>query len=356
MGLRKLEYTKLQINSAGRILTNEKSSAEEKNSALDALDNWRAVHYYPLHIFQMRLKNRAKIVDPNAIIAQRLKRVPSIIYKLKRSYHGHKPSMKLYQMQDIAGCRAVLADISKAKRLCDEYYLKGDLKHKRIGFKDYITAPKSDGYRSLHLVYEYKSDKPGKREFNGLRVEVQIRSKLQHLWATAVETAGFFTRQAIKSSEGSPDWNGFFKLVSSAFAKIEKSPVIADTPLDEKELFSEIKKKELELSVISKMTAWTSGMQFFNKEIKGKSKKVKFFLLELDILGNKLNISSYTKAQEEKAINDYAAIEKRHSGQKDYDMVLVGVDAANDLQKAYPNYFVDTTEFIGYLRKIIDKS
>ena len=58
------------------------------------------------------------------------------------------------------------------------------------------------------------------QEFNGLRVEVQIRSKLQHFWATAIETVDFFTRQAIKSSEGHPDWVDFFKLVSSAFAKM----------------------------------------------------------------------------------------------------------------------------------------
>ena len=234
--------------------------------------------------------------------------------------------------------------------------MKGDLKHKRVGFKDYITTPKSDGYRSIHIVYEYKSDK-GKQEFNGLRIEVQIRSKLQHIWATAIETVDFFTRQAIKSSEGHPDWVNFFKLVSSAFAKMENCPCILGTPEDEKELYSRINQKEKELNVISKMNGWTSAMRFFKEEIKSKSKKkVQFFLLELDILGEKLNITSYTKEEEQKAISNYSALEKRHSGQKDYDVVLVGVDTANDLQKAYPNYFVDTTEFIHHIHKIINKN
>lgn len=349
----KQKYTKFEINNAGNILTNDKSSEEEKNRALEILDNWRATHSYPMHIFQMRLKNKSQKVDENSLIAQRLKRVPAIIYKLKRSYNGRKPSMKLYQIQDIGGCRAVLSNISQARKLCEDYYLKGDLKHKRIGFKDYITNPKTDGYRSIHLVYEYKSDK-GKQEFNGLRVEVQIRSKLQHFWATAIETVDFFTRQAIKSSEGHPDWMDFFKLVSSAFAKMENCPCILGTPEDEKELYFKIKQKEKELNVINKMGGWTSAMQFFRQEIKIKSKKkIKFSLLELDILGEKLNITSYTKEEEQKAISDYSALEKRHSGQKDYDVVLVGVDKANDLQKAYPNYFVDTTEFLNYLKKII---
>ena len=351
----KQKYSKFEINNAGKILINDESSDEEKNRALGILDNWRATHSYPMHIFQMRLKNKSRKVDENPLIAQRLKRVPAIVYKLKRSYNSRKPSMKLYQMQDIGGCRAVLSNISQARKLCEDYYLKGDLKHKRVGFKDYITNPKTDGYRSIHLVYEYKSDK-GKQEFNGLRVEVQIRSKLQHFWATAIETVDFFTRQAIKSSEGHPDWADFFKLVSSAFAKIENCPCILGTPEDEKELYFKIKQKEKELNVINKMSGWTSAMQFFRQEIKAKSKKkVQFFLLELDILGEKLNIKSYTKEEEQKAITDYSALEKRHSGQKDYDVVLVGVDKANDLQKAYPNYFVDTTEFINYLQKIINK-
>jgi len=40
-------------------------------------------------------------------------------------------------------------------------------------------------------------------------IEIQIRSKLQHIWATAVETVGFFTGQAIKSNEGEKEWNDF---------------------------------------------------------------------------------------------------------------------------------------------------
>lgn len=352
-----LKYTKLQINNAGKILTDDSSSDNEKNQALEILNNWRAVHSYPMHIFQMRLKNKAQKVDKNSLIAQRLKRVPAIIYKLQRKYHGRNPSMKLYQMQDIGGCRAVLSSVSQVRKLYEEYYLKGDLKHKRVGLKDYITNPKEDGYRGVHIIYKYNSDKTRKKEYNGLLIEIQIRSKLQHLWATAIETVDFFTRQAIKSNEGRPDWMDFFKLVGSAFAKMENCPIVPTTPEDEKELYSKIKEKEKELKVINKMSGWTSAMNYFEQEIKARNKKreVQFFLLELDILGEKLNIKSYIKEEEEKAINDYSALEKRHSGRKDYDVVLVGVDTANDLKKAYPNYFVDTSDFLSYLKKITYK-
>ena len=353
---KKLRYSKNEINKAGAILKNKKSSEEEINKAIEVLNNWRAIHSYPLHIFQMTLRNVSKKEDKDSLISQRLKRATSIINKLNRKYEGREPSMQLSQMQDIAGCRAIVKNVGIAKKIDTDYYLRGNLKHKRVGKKDYIDFPKKEGYRGLHVIYEYKSDK-GKTDYNGLRVEVQIRSRLQHLWATAVETVDFFTRQAIKFNEGRPDWTDFFKLVSSAFAIIENCPVIENAPPDKKELYSEIRKKEKELGVINRMTGWTSAMKFFSEQVKSKMKgKEKFFLLELDILGEKLSIKAYSKRQEEEAIKDYSELEKRHKGRTDYDVVLVGADTTRDLEKAYPNYFVDTKEFISELKKIIEKA
>ena len=355
MTWKKPEYNKGELNRIGQILRDSNSSEEEIIKATEILNNWRAVHSYPLHIFQMTLKNISKKCDKDSLVAQRLKRATSITNKLNRKYEGRKPTMQLSQMQDIAGCRAIVKNVDIAKEIYNDYYLKGNLKHKRIGKKDYITSPKKDGYRSLHIIYEYKSDK-GKTDYNGLRVEVQIRSKLQHLWATAVETVDFFTRQAIKFNEGIPDWAEFFKLVSSAFAINENCPTIEGTSLNEKELYLQIKQKEKELEVIHRMEGWTHAMQFFNEEVKKKMKgKAKFFLLELDILGGKLSVKTYIQEREEQAIKDYSELEKRHKGRTDYDVVLVGADTPKDLAKAYPNYFVDTKEFVLELEKIIKK-
>jgi ppGpp synthetase/RelA/SpoT-type nucleotidyltranferase len=356
MTWKKPKYNKAELNKAGVILKDDNNSEEERTKAIEILNNWRAIHSYPLHIFQMTLRNVSQRDDKSSLVAQRLKRATSIIYKLQRKYEGRNPTMNLSQMQDIAGCRAIVKDVETAKKIYNEYYLKGNLKHKRVGKKDYITFPKKDGYRSLHLVYEYKSDK-GKDDYNGLRVEVQIRSKLQHLWATAVETVDFFTRQAIKFNEGRPDWANFFKLVSSAFAISENCPIVNGTPIDEKELYLQIKNKEKDLEVIHRMEGWTHAMKFFNEEVKKKMKgKAKFFLLELDILGNKLSVKAYTQKQEKQAISDYDKLENRHKGRTDYDVVLVGADTTKDLEKAYPNYFVDMRDFIFELEKIMKKA
>lgn len=343
------------INHAGDILISSEATEEKKSKAAEILNNWRAIHSYPMHVFKIRLKNTAKKVDKNALTAQRLKRSSAIIKKLKRAYEGRTPTMKLSQMQDIAGCRAVLSNVSQVRRLYEEHYLKGDLKHKRVGVKDYIERPKKDGYRSFHAIYKYSSDKPGKKIYNGLLVEIQLRSKLQHLWATAIETVDFFTRQAIKSSEGEQEWIVFFKLVSSAFAKMENCTPVPDTPTDEKELYAQIRKKEEELKVTDKMKHWAAAVKHFSEEVK-TSPKAQFFLLELDVLGEKLTYRAYTRKQEKKAIMDYAAAEKRTKDRKEYDVVLVGVDTIPDLKKAYPNYFVDTGEFLENLQKIVKKS
>jgi len=345
------KFSKSQTDNAGKTLCDSSTSQEDKFQALEVLSNWRASHSYPMHIFKKRLKRVSQSIDKRALSSQRLKRVPSIIKKLKRKYDGNKATMNLTQMQDIAGCRAIMPNVNLARQLYQQYYINGNLKHKKVNEKNYINEPKSDGYRSIHLVYRFKSDK-NKDIYNGLLVEIQIRSKLQHIWATAVETVDFFTGQAIKSNEGEKEWKIFFKLVSSAFAKIEKTPTVPGTPLDVNELKQAIKEKEKELQVIKKMENWTKSIRLF-EDMKNK-KNAHFFLLELDTIQEKLIITAYSKKQEEKALEDYAKAERKIYGKPEYDVVLVGAEI-EELKKAYPNYFLDTREFIKELKKILEK-
>ena len=348
-----MKYTKSQINSAGKALANKQSSAEKIDEALTILNQFRASHKYPLLIFNKRLKRISEEIDKNALTVQRLKRLTSIVNKLNRSYYGNKPSMKLSRMQDIAGCRTVVRDIELAKKLCKIGFVKSNIKHEKVNEKDYITYPKKDGYRSIHLIYKYKSDK-GKDLFNGLLVEVQIRTKLQHLWATAVEIVDFFTNQSLKLNQGKEDWKDFFRLVSSAFALMEKSPLVPNTPLNKMKLYSLIKKKEKELQVIKIMKKWKEAIRRFRLAVKERP-NLKFFLLELDLNSESLKVSGYQKKDEDKAIEKYSKLEKKNKGKVEYDIVLVGANTTKDLEKAYPNYFIDADDFLEKLKVIIDK-
>ena len=337
-------FSRKHVDKAGAILTS-KESDKEKEEALEVLNNHREIHKYPLHIFRKRLKASAEEIDNRAFTVGRLKRFSSIIKKLKRN-----PSMKLSRMQDIAGCRAVMMNNNQAKKIYEEKYLKGKIKHKKVKKDDYITFPKEDGYRSYHIVYKYQSEKKGKQDYNGLLVEVQIRSKLQHLWATAIEVVDFFTGQGLKFNKGDKEWKEFFQLVSSAFAIMENSPLVPNTPTNKEELYKRIKEKERELNLIKNMEKWTDILRIFKEQTTPKDK---YFLLEIDVKQERLTITQFTKEEEDKAIDILERLEKQNRDRKEYDIVLVGADKFEDLRKAYPNYFADTREFLGKLNGIL---
>lgn len=81
-------YSKSRVDWAGKALSSGNyKSKNEKDTALDILDNWRAIHRYPMHIFKKRLKRVAEKTNKEVFIAQRLKRLPSIVSKLQRKYN-----------------------------------------------------------------------------------------------------------------------------------------------------------------------------------------------------------------------------------------------------------------------------
>lgn len=361
MAWTEIKYKKSKVDHAGDILINKNSSKSDLDNATIILDNWRSSHSFPLHTFKIRLKTVSELVDPKALVVRRLKRTPAIIKKLQRKYDGHNPTMKLSQMQDIGGCRSVVSNVKSVKKLCDEYYhidenTKGkhcDLKHYLKNKKDYITNPKPDGYRSIHLIYKYNSDKKQKK-YNGLLVEIQIRSRLQHFWATAIETVDHFTKQALKSNEGEKEWKDFFKLISSVFADFEGTPKVPGTPVDKSDLYSQVKSLSVKLSVVDKIKGWAKLVNIIGQlEQKHKSH---FYLLNLDIDTKKLTISAFDKVDEEKANIAYSTAEKEASQEKfNRDIVLVEADTTKELRKAYPNYFLDTNEFLSILERYLNE-
>ena len=190
----------------------------------------------------MSLRHRARNLDRTALVAQRIKRLPSIIRKLELL-----DWMTLAQMQDIGGCRAVLRNIAHVKKLMLGYQA-GYGVHKLVRCDDYIETPRKSGYRGVHLVYKYQSDGIG-APYNDQQIEMQLRSQMQHIWATAVETVDTFTRQALKSSLGQPDWLRFFALMSSAIAIAERSPLVPGTPQEGSALIAELRAVATRLDV-----------------------------------------------------------------------------------------------------------
>jgi hypothetical protein len=342
----KLKYSKNQINKAGETLVAQNITSEQQGNAMDILSNWRSSHSFPLHVFTVRLSRLAKQIDQDALIVRRLKRVPSILKKLKR---GQTNKMDMSRMQDVGGCRTILHSMAEVNKLVDTYKKRDKgIYHKLTNKKDYIQTPKEDGYRSIHLIYKYFSDK--NKEYEGSLIEIQIRTKLQHYWATAIETVDHFTRQAIKTNEGEKDWMDFFKLVSSAFAGMEKTPIVPNTPEDTQELKTKIQALAGKLKVVKKMNEWTRFHKIIEEFEKKSKEKFDLYLLNLDIATKELKITAYKKEQEELANSEYSKHEERMMANKeDRDIVLVSAETSKELRKAYPNYFLDTKEFVNVL-------
>lgn len=335
-------YSRSAVDRAGATYIDSNADREARELALTVINNWRSSHSFPLNTLQMNLRSSSAQYDDDPTVAQRMKRLPSIRHKLERI-----PGMNLSRMQDLGGCRSVLSSVNAVHELVEYYTTTSRMKHKLVREDQYIAEPKASGYRGVHLVYRYFSDR--KPTYNGLAIEMQIRSRLQHAWATAVETVGIFTQQALKSSWGDAEWLRFFALMSSALALREGTPIVPETPSDPTELADELRRYAKKLNVIDRLAAYGRALRFTEEATdltKGHT-----FLLELDIPGESLTVRSYQNIL--LAAQEYDAIERAIEGQPGKDAVLVTVESLASLRRAYPNYFLDTTVFVESVREAI---
>lgn len=357
-------YIRAQVDRAGDFLARESEiaaqyaldNAEEEylyqvDQHYAVINNWRSSHSYPLQVIKMTLRGRSKKIDKQAIVAQRIKRLSSIELKLQRNLN-----MKLSQMQDLGGCRAILATPRQVFSLVDVYE-KAQIKNPEtrpqlVKKYDYITNPKADGYRSVHFVFKYNTPWAGPDIYKGLRIEIQIRSRLQHAWATAVETASMFTGHALKSNLGDAEWRRFFALMGSALALREGTPLIADTPHDPATLKRELRECVQHLDVQNRLKLYGDALKGV-PSLEWKLAEPKYFVLQLDLPANNILVTAFAEDDFEKASEYYLGVEKLEKGGSVTDAVLVSVDSMASLRRAYPNYFLDTRAFIDAVNKAI---
>lgn len=348
------QYSREDVNAAAttylgfgakRILT--VAEYEEYNRALYVINNWRTSHNYPLNTFQVGLRSYARKVDDAPLVAQRTKRMSSIEAKLRRF-----PDMKLSQMQDIGGCRAVVHSIHQMRALVD-LYRDSSIKHEIASFDDYITNPPKSGYRGAHLVYRYFSDK-NKKMYNGLKIEVQLRSQYQHAWATAVETVGTFIREALKSSVGHPEWLRFFALMGTAIAHREGTPPVPATPVTRQAMLDELRHLSRALNVSARLKTFSDALRTLGTEQLGMQ-HVHYYLLELDPEASQLTVTGFHSSQLQQASDRYLEAEKKVKQNPGTDAVLVSVDSVTALERAYPNYYADTRVFRELLSQTLSK-
>jgi GTP pyrophosphokinase len=129
------------------------------------------------------------------------KSTTSIIEKLRRE------SIRLSQMQDIAGCRVVMADAAAQNRV---------VMHLLLRFPQNTVIDRRErpsyGYRAAHVVV-----KAGEK-----RLEVQVRTLLQHLWAELSEKFSDVVDPSIKYGGGGEAARSALSQLSEAIAEVER--------------------------------------------------------------------------------------------------------------------------------------
>jgi putative GTP pyrophosphokinase len=128
------------------------------------------------------------------------KSTAAIVDKLNRS------SMRLSQMQDVAGCRTVVADLTEQDRLVP--MIEGKF---LCVVSDRRVQP-SNGYRAVHVVVC-----SGK-----FPIEIQVRTRLQHLWAEISEKLSDQFGIDVKYGGGHPSVRRLLDVASGLVAQTER--------------------------------------------------------------------------------------------------------------------------------------
>jgi putative GTP pyrophosphokinase len=188
------DLSKNQIDRLGDRLRKGNISEDD----LRLLDSYRRsfTSVYEEVVFQIRDRLR---LEPTGRPA---KSTTSIIDKLQRE------SIRLSQMQDIAGCRVIVSDVAT-----QDDVVRGldDL------FDDLVVVDRrehpSHGYRAVHVVVEQL----------GKLIEVQVRTSLQHLWSELSEKLSDVVDGAIKYGGGDEKIQTLLSSVSAGVVFLEAS-------------------------------------------------------------------------------------------------------------------------------------
>jgi ppGpp synthetase/RelA/SpoT-type nucleotidyltranferase len=125
------------------------------------------------------------------------KSTTSIADKLKRE------SIRLTQIQDIAGCRIIVADIAEQESVVHSLT---DL-FPQAAVIDRREKP-SHGYRAVHVVVKH----------GGELIEIQVRTSLQHVWAEMSEKFSDVMDSSIKYGGGETRVQKILQAASEAIA------------------------------------------------------------------------------------------------------------------------------------------
>ncbi len=315
--------SKTRVNRAGENV--REGSATPDDAAI--IEAWRAAHRGVLNTFQAILRNRTR--GTNITVAQRHKRKRTIFDKLRRL-----PHMRLSRMDDVAGCRLIFSTTEELLVFRTRFH-KARFNHKRrndIDKYDYIKRPKETGYRGIHDVYEYDVRSDVGKPLEGLYVEIQYRTLVQHAWATAVEVIGYVTESQPKFKRGDNRYETAMALASEILARAYEDAKGPYPLLDDREVVGRFVEIDHEIGLLQTLR----GLNAADKAVTENRNAILIFSST-----GELEVLSFRDATD--ALRALFELEKKYP---DRDIVLVRADTSDEVRLAFRNYFSDAREFI----------
>ena len=203
-----------QVDRAGSTVRDYLTDSERRpelddfRAAIGVIEAFRAQHRLPLQTARRGLGScvvsEGYEAESAIEITQRLKRRDTIADKLRR-----EPRMKLSRMQDVGGCRVVLPSLEAIARVGRRFTANSERRNGEADrVLDYVTNPRPSGYRAIHIHTRY----------GGRRIEVQLRTPWQHLWARLVEDLTSRTGVDYKNGAGPPGHHSGLQSLGDLYA------------------------------------------------------------------------------------------------------------------------------------------
>ncbi|KOA44123.1 RelA/SpoT domain-containing protein [Bifidobacterium animalis] len=321
---------------------------------------WRNQHFAPTQQCFRQILDAIDDID-GAVATFRLKRLISIENKLRRA----NSDFKLGALDDIGGCRVILDSIDQVEQVKNALTKRFSLKNGNK-IKDYIQQPQTSGYRSCHLFAKMDAT-------DGLdcsyRVEIQIRTCIEHAWATAVEGIGELYNGDYKSPEketitGEADLERrqFLKIISSLFALEEGTPQVPGLGLSRPELIRKLRSLPAVNSLLYGLEQSANDVKISEPLPDTLATGNDLFLLKFNTSEQLTDIEAFSLGHIDDALDRYNYYEKlidntqQTLGGTPFDnVVLTYARNPDQLKLAYPNYSANLSMFLEKVTNYFDE-
>jgi len=237
------------------------------------------------------------------------------------------------------------------KRVYQEGSFSYKLKNKLT--RDYIEKPQKSGYRGIHLVFEFYNvpvSNENDQYWKSLQIEMQIRTELQHAWATGVEIVSVMRGENLKAGQGDKGWLELFRYISSIIALVENKPTLLQhRNLNPQDLFKQTTELAKRLEAVDKISVWVSTISQVEGLEQSKRRKFHYAILAIDTKEKKILLFGFAKNKFTEATKKLKELENEHP---EYYPVLVAAGDINNLRHAYPNYLPSAIRLVEIIQRI----